>query len=124
VAWVQRINLLQWPVLGFLRRLCGLLMAGCTPGSRPAAGRDGADDRPAGQRRDRLGVIALFVGVPRCAASMCTKPSWTAPRKASAWPCRSCPYLIAMLAAISLFRSTGCMDYLVGGIGAAVVALG
>jgi spore maturation protein SpmA len=34
------------------------------------------------------------------------------------------PYLIAMLAAISMFRSTGCMDYLIGGIRAVVVALG
>lgn len=34
------------------------------------------------------------------------------------------PYLIAMLAAISIFRSTGCMDYLIDGIRAVVVALG
>ena len=34
------------------------------------------------------------------------------------------PYLIAILAAISVFRSTGCMDYLVSGIAAGVVALG
>jgi spore maturation protein SpmB len=26
------------------------------------------------------------------------------------------PYLIAMLVAISVFRSSGCMDYLIGGI--------
>jgi len=34
------------------------------------------------------------------------------------------PYLVAMLAAISVFRVTGCMDYVIGGIRAAVVALG
>jgi spore maturation protein SpmA len=34
------------------------------------------------------------------------------------------PYLIAMLAAISIFRTTGCMDYLIGGIRAGVLALG
>lgn len=34
------------------------------------------------------------------------------------------PYLIAMLAAISVFRSTGCMDYLIGAIRAGVLALG
>jgi len=34
------------------------------------------------------------------------------------------PYLIAMLVAISVFRSTGCMDYLVRGIAAVVGALG
>ena len=34
------------------------------------------------------------------------------------------PYLIAILVAISVFRTTGCMDYVVGGIGAAVTALG
>jgi spore maturation protein SpmB len=34
------------------------------------------------------------------------------------------PYLIAILVAISVFRTTGCMDFIVGGIGAVVVALG
>ena len=34
------------------------------------------------------------------------------------------PYLIAMLVAISVFRSTGCMDYLVRGIAAVVGAVG
>ena len=34
------------------------------------------------------------------------------------------PYLIAMLTAISVFRTTGCMDYLMRGIEAGVVALG
>ena len=34
------------------------------------------------------------------------------------------PYLIAMLVAISIFRTTGCMDYLIGGIRAGVLALG
>jgi spore maturation protein SpmA len=34
------------------------------------------------------------------------------------------PYLIAILVAISVFRTTGCMDFVVGGIGAVVVALG
>ena len=34
------------------------------------------------------------------------------------------PYLIAILVAISTFRTTGCMDYLVGGIGVIVAAIG
>ncbi len=34
------------------------------------------------------------------------------------------PYLIAILVAISVFRSTGCMDYIVNGIAAGVTALG
>lgn len=34
------------------------------------------------------------------------------------------PYLIAILVAISIFRTTGCMDYLVGGIAAVVAAVG
>ena len=34
------------------------------------------------------------------------------------------PYLIAILVAISVFRTTGCMDYLVGGIAVAVAAVG
>ncbi|MGE5470642.1 MAG: nucleoside recognition domain-containing protein [Bacteroidota bacterium] len=34
------------------------------------------------------------------------------------------PYLIAMLVAISVFRTTGCMDYLIGGIRSLVLALG
>ena len=34
------------------------------------------------------------------------------------------PYLVAILVAISVFRSTGCMDYVVGGIAWAVAAVG
>ena len=34
------------------------------------------------------------------------------------------PYLVAMLAAISIFRTTGCMNYLIDGIAAIVGALG
>jgi len=34
------------------------------------------------------------------------------------------PYLVAMLAAVSVFRSTGCMDWVVRGIAAGVAALG
>jgi len=34
------------------------------------------------------------------------------------------PYLIAMLVAISVFRTTGCMDYLIGGIRSLVLAVG
>ena len=34
------------------------------------------------------------------------------------------PYLIAMLVAISVFRTTGCMDYVIAGIRSAVLALG
>jgi spore maturation protein SpmA len=34
------------------------------------------------------------------------------------------PYLIAILVAISVFRTTGCMDYLVNGIGSIVAAFG
>ncbi len=34
------------------------------------------------------------------------------------------PYLIAILVAISAFRVTGCMDYLINGIGALVAAIG
>lgn len=37
---------------------------------------------------------------------------------------RIIPYLIAMLLAISVFRSSGCMDYLVNGIGSIVAACG
>ena len=34
------------------------------------------------------------------------------------------PYLVAMLVAIGVFRAAGCMDYVMGAIGAAVAALG
>jgi spore maturation protein SpmB len=34
------------------------------------------------------------------------------------------PYLIAMLVAISVFRTTGCMDYVIGGIRSVVLAFG
>ena len=34
------------------------------------------------------------------------------------------PYLVAMLVAIGVFRAAGCMDYVMGAIGAGVAALG
>ncbi len=34
------------------------------------------------------------------------------------------PYLLAMLVAISVFRTTGCMDYVIGAIRSLVLALG
>lgn len=37
---------------------------------------------------------------------------------------RIIPYLIAMLAAISIFRTSGCMDFLVSGIGQLIAAFG
>jgi spore maturation protein SpmB len=99
-------------------------MACCTwSAARPAAGADGADHRPDRQRRDlrhhravrgggglrRINAYEAFVEGAKEGFGVAVQ---------------IIPYLIAILAAISVFRSTGCMDYLVGGIAAVVVALG
>lgn len=121
-AW-QRINMLCAPVLAVFAGFA-LLMGGLHAWLAPM---------PAAQMAQMIGllgsativsIIALFVAVA----------AW---RRVDVYACfvegakegfgvavQIIPYLIAMLVAISVFRSSGCMDYLVAGIRHVVLALG
>jgi spore maturation protein SpmA len=123
VAWVQRIRLLQWPVLalfGGFAALMGALYLGLR-------------GMPADQMSQAigvlgsgviLGVIALFVGAGAWKRINVYEAFVEGAKEGFGVAIQIVPYLIAMLAAISVFRTSGCMDYVVRGIAAAVGAVG
>ncbi|HSW03838.1 nucleoside recognition domain-containing protein [Aquabacterium sp.] len=123
VAWVQRIRLLQWPMLlffgGFAALMGGLYFA--LRGLPPAQLAQTIGTLGSGLI---FGVIVLFVAVGAWRRINVYEAFIDGAKEGFGVAVMIIPYLIAMLAAISVFRSTGCMDYVVGGIGAAVTALG
>ncbi len=123
VAWVQKIRLWQAPVLVFFGGFAAL-MAALYLGLR-------------GLPADRLaqaigllgsgvifGVIVLFVAAGALRRINVYEAFVEGAKDGFGVAVQIVPYLIAILVAISVFRTTGCMDYLVGAIGALVVALG
>ncbi|WP_374265274.1 nucleoside recognition domain-containing protein [Zoogloea sp.] len=121
-AW-QRINLLSAPVLacfGGFAALMGGLYAWLAP-------------LPPAQMAQLIGllgsgivvsIIALFVGVAALRGVDVYESFVDGAKEGFGVAVQIVPYLIAMLAAISIFRTSGCMDYLVGAIRNAVLALG
>jgi spore maturation protein SpmA len=123
VAWVQRIRLLQWPVLlffGGFAALMGLLYAGLRglPPERMAlvVGLIGSVLI--------MGIIVLFIAAGMLRRVNVYEAFIDGAKDGFAVAVQIIPYLVAMLAAISVFRSSGCMDYVVGAIALAAVALG
>ncbi|WP_347250048.1 nucleoside recognition domain-containing protein [Zoogloea sp.] len=123
VATWQRINLLSAPVLGFLGGF-GLLMGGLYAWLAPLPPADMAQMIGLLGSGIIVSLIALFVGVAAWRGVDVYESFVEGAKEGFGVAVQIIPYLIAMLAAISLFRSSGCMDYLVGGIGSLVVALG
>ncbi|RVU43754.1 nucleoside recognition domain-containing protein [Rubrivivax rivuli] len=123
VAYVQRIKLLQWPIVAFFggfAALMGLMylgLRGLPPAEMSATiGLIGS--------LVIFGVIVLFVGVGAARRINVYESFVEGAKEGFGVAITIIPYLIAILVAISVFRTTGCMDFIVGGIGAAVVALG
>lgn len=123
VAWVQRIRLLQWPIValfgGFaaLMGLLALAMRGLPPQQMAdASGLIGSGVI--------LGLVVLFVAAGALARLDVYSAFVEGAKEGFGVAVGIIPYLVAMLAAISVFRSTGCMDLVVGGIAALVGALG
>ena len=123
VATWQRINLLSAPVLGFLGGF-GLLMGGLYAWLAPLPPAEMAQMIGLLGSGIIVSLIALFVGVAAWRGVDVYESFVEGAKEGFGVAVQIIPYLIAMLAAISLFRSSGCMDYLVGGIGSVVVALG
>lgn len=123
VAVWQRINLFSRPVIAFFAGFAALMgglyawLAGLPP------------ERMA-QMIGLLGsglivtIIALFVAVAAWQRIDVYESFVDGAKEGFAVAVQIIPYLIAMLAAISVFRSTGGMDYLIGGIRTVVLALG
>ena len=123
VALWQRINLFCRPVLiffagfiGFMAALYGWLHA--LPAERMA------------QLIGLLGsglivaVIVLFVGVAAWRRIDVYETFVEGAKEGFGVAVQIIPYLIAMLVAISVFRTSGCMNYVIDAIRAAVLALG
>ncbi|HRH75407.1 MAG TPA: nucleoside recognition domain-containing protein, partial [Zoogloea sp.] len=121
-AW-QRINLLSAPVLGFMGGFA-LLMGGLYAWLAPLPPAEMAQMIGLLGSGIIVSLIALFVGVAAWRGVDVYESFVDGAKEGFGVAVQIIPYLIAMLAAISLFRSSGCMDYLVGGIGSLVVALG
>jgi spore maturation protein SpmA len=123
VAWVQRIRLLQWPVVVFFGGFAALM------GLLYVALRGLPPDRMAlvvGLIGSVLilSVIALFIAAGLLRRVNVYEAFIDGAKDGFAVAVQIIPYLVAMLAAISVFRSSGCMDYIVGAIALAAVTLG
>ena len=121
-AW-QRINLFCRPVLAFYAGFCGLMVA-------LYAWLNGMPPEQMTQMIGLLGsglivaIIALFVAVAAWQRINAYEAFVEGAKEGFGVAVQIIPYLIAMLIAISVFRTTGCMNYVIDAIRAAVVALG
>jgi spore maturation protein SpmA len=123
VARVQRIRLWQGPIValfGGFAALMAVLYLGLR-GLPPQAMADAVGLIGSGVI---FGVIVLFVAVGALRRVDVYDAFVDGAKEGFGVAIGIVPYLIAMLAAISVFRSSGCMELLVGGIAAAVGALG
>lgn len=123
VAFFQRINLLKWPILIFLGGFTGIMallffwLRGYSP-------------EVMSQYIGLTGSLIIFsIVISFLVAGMVRKINVyeafiEGAKEGFSTAISIIPYLIAILIAISVFRSTGCLDYVVQGIGAVVAALG
>ncbi len=123
VAVWQRINLFCRPVLAFFAGFAALMvglylwLAGMPP-------------EQMAQMIGLLGsgiivsIIVLFVAVAAWRGIDVYESFVEGAKEGFGVAVQIIPYLIAMLAAISVFRTTGCMDYVIGAIRSLVLALG
>ncbi len=123
VAWVQRIRLWQGPILAFLGGF-GALMAALYLGLRGLPPKAMADAIGLIGSGVIFGVIVLFVAVGAWRRINVYEVFVEGAKEGFGVAVTIIPYLIAILAAISVFRSTGCMDVLMTVIAAGVGALG
>ena len=123
VALWQRINLFCLPVLAFYAGFCGLMAA-------LYAWLNGMPPEQMTQMIGLLGsglivaIIAVFIAVAAAQRINAYEAFVEGAKEGFGVAVQIIPYLIAMLIAISVFRATGCMTYVIDAIRAAVVALG
>ena len=123
VALWQRINLFCRPVLAFYARFCGPMGPGY-------AWLKAIPPQPRSQMIGLLGsglivaIIAVFIAVAAAQRINAYEAFVEGAKEGFGVAVQIIPYLIAMLIAISVFRTTGCMTYVIDAIRAAVVALG
>lgn len=123
VAWVQRIRLWQAPIVALFGGFAAL-MAALYLGLRGLPPKAMADAIGLLGSGVVFGVIVLFVAVGAWRRVNVYEAFVDGAKEGFGVAITIVPYLVAMLAAISVFRSTGCMDVLVAGIAAVAAALG
>ena len=123
VALWQRINLFSRPLLAFFAGFAALVAGmyawlGALPPERMAQmiGLVGSGLIVA--------IVVLFVAVASWRRVDAYQSFIDGAKEGFAVAVQIIPYLVAMLAAISVFRTTGGMDYVIGALRNAVVALG
>jgi spore maturation protein SpmB len=123
VAWVQRIRLLQAPIVAFLGGFVALmaLMYALLSGLPPARM---AETTGLVGSLAIVGVIVLFVAAAAWQRINAYEAFVEGAKEGFGVAVQIIPYLIAILIAISVFRTTGCMEVLVGAIAWCVAALG
>lgn len=123
VAAFQRINLFKLPILIFLSIFIGLMCVLYF----------GLKDLPPDQMQKITGliggllifsIIILFIAYGAAKKINVYDAFIDGAKEGFSTAVMIIPFLIAILVAISAFRTTGCMDYIVNGIGALVAALG
>jgi len=123
VSIYQRINLLRLPVILFVCGFAGLIWLL----------HYALSGMPADKMNQTIGAIGsgviLFIIVLFITAGMLKRQNVydhfiEGAKEGFTVAVRIIPYLVGMLIAISVFRSSGCMDYLIGGISKAVALCG
>ncbi|MGY0196740.1 nucleoside recognition domain-containing protein [Leptothrix sp. BB-4] len=123
VAWMQRIRLLCLPVLAFYGGFIGLMAA-------LYLGLRGLPPDVMAQRVGLigsltiLGIVALFVAAGALRRVNVYEAFVDGAKDGFGVAVQIIPYLIAMLVAISVFRTSGCMDLLMRGLAGLIGALG
>lgn len=121
-AW-QRINLLSGPVLAFFAGFAAL-MGGLYAWLAPMPPETMAQMIGLLGSGIIVSIIVLFVGVAALRGVDVYESFVEGAKEGFGVAVQIIPYLIAMLVAISIFRTSGCMGYLVDGIRSVVIALG
>jgi spore maturation protein SpmA len=123
VAFYQRINLFKLPVLVFLSIFIGLMCALFF----------GLKDLPPDDMQKVTGliggllifsIIILFIAYGAAKKINVYDAFIDGAKEGFTTSVMIIPFLIAILVAISAFRTTGCMDYIVDGIGSLAAAMG
>ncbi|NDG54594.1 MAG: hypothetical protein EBX56_01275 [Betaproteobacteria bacterium] len=123
VAWVQRIRLTSPPVLSFFAAFGGLI-------GLLYLSLQGLESHQLNQRIGLIGsvvilsVISLFMLAAVIRQVNVYESFVDGAKEGFSVAVQIIPYLVAMLVAISVFRNSGCMDYIVHGIGSIVRELG
>lgn len=128
VSIAQRINIFRLPVLVFVAVFAGLVAAIWFYIQHLTA--SGLSSEQIGQRIGAIGngfillIVTLFILAGVIKKQKVFENFIEGAKEGFNVAIRIIPYLVGMLVAISVFRNSGCMDYLVNGITTVITALG